>query len=181
MFFAPPPAVVVPDTVITERTSHYDIKAIDEPGLVKEMNEKGPAGGGSSFWAITNGGVYSSWETKPVGSRCVLVNPRVSVGINIVYPSWVPPAGVKPQVVAKWNAMLKAMVRHEGEHAQFARDQGNALTAELRAHSSDSTCEQLESYLKMKDAEIGKKREAADLDLDDRTSHGSKEGVAISW
>ena len=180
MFFAPPPAppaVVVPDTQIVERTSHYDVKATDEPGIVKEMNEKGP----SSYWAYTNGGVTSWWETKQVGKVCVLVNPGVRVNINIVYPSWVPPAGVKPQVITKWDAMLKAMVRHEGEHAQFARDQGNALTAILREHSHDSSCSRLQSYLKKKSDELQRKRDAADLDLDNRTGHGSKEGVAISW
>ena len=181
MFFAPPPAVVVPDTVIVERTSHYDIKATDEPGIVTEMNEKGPSGGDGTYWAYTNGGVSSSWDTKQLGATCVLVNPQVRVSINIVYPSWVPPAGVKPQVVAKWDAMLKAMIHHEGEHAQLARDQGNALTAMLREHSSDSSCERLESYLKKKDADILKRRDAADVDLDKRTGHGSKEGVGISW
>jgi predicted secreted Zn-dependent protease len=111
----------------------------------------------------------------------VLVNPGVRVNINIVYPSWVPPAGVKPQVITKWNAMLKAMVRHEGEHAQFAKDQGTALTAVLREHSHDSSCQRLGSYLKKKSNELQKKRDAADLDLDKRTGHGTKEGVAISW
>jgi predicted secreted Zn-dependent protease len=181
MFFAPPPVVVVPDTVIVERTSHYDVNATDEPGIVKEMNEKGPTGGDGTYWAFTNGGVSSSWDTRQVGSKCVLVNPRVRVSINIVYPSWVPPSGVKPLVIAKWDAMLKAMVHHEGEHAQLARDQGHALTAALRAHTNDSSCGRLESYLQGKNAEILKKRDAADVDLDKRTGHGSKEGVAISW
>jgi len=178
MFFAPPPAVVVPDTVIEERTSHYDIKATDEPGLVKEMNEKGPKG---SYWAYTNAGISSWWDTKQVGSTCVLVRSGVRVNINILYPAWVPPKGVKPQVIAKWEAMYTALVRHEGEHAQFARDQGNALTALLREHSSDSSCERLDSYLRKKSDDLQSKREAADRDLDTRTGHGSKEGVAISW
>lgn len=178
MFFAPPPAVVVPDTVIVESASHYDIKAIDEPGLVKELNEKGPKG---SYWAYTNVGISSWWDTKQVGSTCVLVNPGVRVNINILYPAWNPPKGVKPRVIAKWEAMYAALVRHQGEHAQFAKDQGNALTALTREHSSDSSCELLDSYLRKKSDDLQSKREAEDRDLDKRTADGSKEGVAIYW
>jgi predicted secreted Zn-dependent protease len=178
MFFAPPPAVVVPDTVIVESASHYDIKATDEPGIVKELNEKGPKG---SYWAYTNGGVSSWWDTRQIGSTCVLVNPGVRVNINILYPAWTPPKGVKPEVIAKWNAMYAALVHHEGEHAQLARNQGNAFTAILREHSSDSSCKRLETYLKKQSDDLQRKREAADLQLDERTGHGSKEGVAISW
>jgi predicted secreted Zn-dependent protease len=181
MFFAPPPAVVVPDTMVVERNNHYDIKATTEPEIVHEMQAKGPAGFDSTYWAYTNAGVSFSYDTHQVGAYCVLVKPNVHVSINITLPAWTLPPGTRPAVVAKWNALYKAIVHHEGEHAQIARDSGDAITALLRSHPRDSSCKKLDAYLQEKAAPITAAREKANSDLDARTQHGAKEGVAISW
>lgn len=180
MLFLPlsPPASV-PDTVIVERTSHYDIAGTDVRGLIREMDQKGPSIGLGTYWANTQVGVSAWWDTKQLPSHCVLVNPGVRVNVNIVYPSWKPEAGAEPALLAKWSKMLKSLVRHEGKHAQYAREEGNAMTSELRAHSSARTCSELDRYLTTRSTELRAIHQKADEDIDTRTGHGVNEGVNL--
>ncbi|MET0935206.1 MAG: DUF922 domain-containing protein [Luteibacter sp.] len=180
MFITPPP-IVVPDPVIRDRTAYYEVVGAHEPDLVREMNEKGPAKADGTYWAFTETGTSWTYDTKITGAACVIVKPMVTVSINMTLPKWTPPPGVDQKVVGKWNAMYAALHRHEGEHAQFARDTAHALTALMREHPSDSTCERLDAYLQAHGREITEREKQRNAELDARTGHGAAEGVGIAW
>ncbi|UPG90836.1 DUF922 domain-containing Zn-dependent protease [Luteibacter aegosomaticola] len=180
MFFAPP-VVPIPDPVIVERESFYVIRAVDEPGLVQEMKDKGPADTTGNYWGYTFANQGFGYDTRMEGGVCVLVKPWVHVSINTVYPSWDQPVHARASAVAKWTPFYQAMRRHEGEHATFARNAGAELVTVMRNHPSDETCAKLDAYIQHEWATISARSAKANKDLDDRTGHGSTEGVAISW
>jgi predicted secreted Zn-dependent protease len=180
MFFAAPP-VTIPEPVIRERTAYYEVVGSREPDLVRELNEKGPTKAADTYWAFTDAGTSWSYDTRMHGAVCVIVKPSVVVAINTTLPHWTPPPGVDGRVVGKWNAMEKALRHHEDEHAQFARDTGKAVTALMREHPTDATCERLDAYLQARGRTLTDNASKQNLELDARTGHGSKEGVAISW
>lgn len=180
MFVAPPP-VTVPDPIVRERTAYYEIVGAHEEELVREMNRKGPTRPDGTYWAYTDAGTSWSYDAQRVGNTCVLVKPVVLVSINTTLPAWKQPPDVDARVVGKWNTMLSALKKHEGEHAQFARDSANALTELMRSHATDTTCARLNAYLQEHGREINEAEKKRNIDLDARTGHGSSEGVGISW
>lgn len=180
MFFVPVPPVVVPEAVIKERVLYYEVAGSHEPDLVREMNEKGPIGTDGSSWGATLPEMVWGYDVKSVGTTCVLVHPYVKVAIITILPKWTPPPGTTKTVISKWGSMISALTRHEAEHAQIDRDTANALASLMRRHPSDRTCQRLDDYLQSHGSAIDKHDEL-NAELDSRTGHGSKEGVAIQW
>jgi predicted secreted Zn-dependent protease len=84
-------------------------------------------------------------------------------------------------VIEKWRNLAEAMTKHEGEHAQNARDAANETVALIRVRSSDASCEKLSAYLQAKGAEITRRKNDANAELDARTQHGALERVTLSW
>jgi len=181
MFLVPIPPVIVPDPVVTERTTYYTIEGAREPDWVREMNDKGPIDSTGNYWGYSHDSMSWSYSTDQVGDRCVLKDPKITLGVNIILPEWKPPAGASPKVIEKWRNLAEAMTRHEGEHANNARDAANETVALMRAHPSDASCKKLSAYLREKGAEIARRKNDANVELDARTRHGALEGVTLSW
>jgi predicted secreted Zn-dependent protease len=115
------------------------------------------------------------------GQKCALVSPKVVILITTTLPQWSPPPNTSDVVIAKWRKLDQAMRHHEGEHAQISVQEGEALVALMRGHPSDISCEHLNSYLQVAGRKILDQASEQNTELDRRTSHGTNEGVAISW
>ncbi|MFA6231877.1 MAG: DUF922 domain-containing protein [Rhodanobacter sp.] len=183
MFAIPPPqtpAALAP--VVREDVRYYVIEGRSEPELVAQMNAMGYLTEQGRYWGHTSSRLGWSFDTKAVAGRCNLVGPNVSLTITTVLPQWTPPPGTPETVVGKWHALTKALHHHEGEHAQIARAQAQALMAlMLRHHSDHKSCAALDASVQAEGRAIMHKSEAADVELDRRTVHGATEGVSIQW
>jgi len=175
----PPPAVLAP--VIREDVRYYVIEGRSEPELVAQMNAKGYLAEQGRYWGHTSSRLGWSFDTKAVAGRCHLVDPNVSLTITTVLPQWTPPSGTTETVVGKWHALIKALRHHEGEHAQIARAQAQALMALMLRHHSDKSCAALDASVQAEGRAIMHKSDAADVELDRRTQHGATEGVSMQW
>lgn len=182
MFDAPPlPPPGIPAPVIQENVRYYAIDGRNEPELVAQMNAKGYASGHSRYWAYTSPQLAWNFDVKDLGGRCVLVDPKVSLTITTTLPSWTPPSGTSPTVVAKWHELERAMRHHEGEHAEIARTAAERLVALMREHRTDVSCDHLNALMQAKGRAIMQSADAAGIRLDAQTRHGASEGVALRW
>lgn len=182
MFAAITPHVSIPNPVVVETTQYYEIKGHHEADLVKEMNSKGYRSGGTTYWGYTSPQVRWTFDVKKdPGQACRVVNAEVSIRITTTLPRWEVPAGTADAVVEKWRKLSAALQRHEDEHGQIAREEGDALAALMRKHASDDSCARLNAYLHDEGQKIFQRSSARNAELDRRTHHGVDEGVAISW
>jgi predicted secreted Zn-dependent protease len=181
--FALPPTLpaAIPDAVISEKIRYYTIEGRNESELVAQMNAKGYLSEQGRFWGYTLPHLDWRFDSKAVDGRCHLTHAKVAVVITTTLPAWTPPAGTSAALLAKWRAFDRAIRHHEGEHAQIDRDGAAALVASMRKHSGDVSCAALDAALQAEGKAIIRKGEDANRELDERTQHGAKEGVAISW
>ncbi|KJV34756.1 DUF922 domain-containing protein [Luteibacter yeojuensis] len=175
------PVDPVPAAIIEERESHYDVHGATEPDMVRDLNAKGPVVGAGHYWAYTSANVNFNYRTRQAHGACFLVSPSVVVSINIVYPQWMPSAPPTAAAASKWAKLDRAIHAHEGEHAQLAREQARSLVRLLRRHVSGKTCKALDTVVERESVILRQKSVMANEALDERTGHGLKEGVAISW
>jgi predicted secreted Zn-dependent protease len=181
MFPATPP-VSIPAPVVVEAIRYYEIEGRHEADLVNEMNAKGYRAGEATYWGYTSTQVSWTFDVrKPQGQPCTVLNPKVSIRITTTLPHWDPPASTSEVVIRKWQKLYAALQHHEGEHAQIARDEGDAYVALMRGHSSDDSCGRLKAWLDDGGNRIRQANSGKDAEMDRRTRHGVDEGVSMSW
>ncbi|WP_456388522.1 DUF922 domain-containing protein [Profundibacter sp.] len=126
---------------------YYNVDATSISALKRQMRQRGPKG----YWA------YTRWFVKWSG-RCA-----VSTKINYTYPRHTSPQSMPSDVRKKWDAMIKALIRHEEQHGQF----GLLAAKEI----SRSKCKHPHAVILRWAKE--------DRVLDKRTDHGKNEGVVL--
>lgn len=178
MPFAPPP--VIPDAVVTEQVIYYEIRGRNARELARDMAARGPVGpGGRHYWAYTSPTVTWTFDTRQHGSSCVVIGPSVRVTITIHMPRWTPPRGVEPSLTASWGHLVAALLAHERQHAQFARDAGRNLVRLMRDHGQAAHCDELDQQLQQLGRRILADQGEKDRELDARTRHGARDGVSF--
>lgn len=83
---------------------YYDIRGSTEEDLQQQMNWLGPVG----LDGKTHMG-YCEWEGE------------VSLKITVTLPRWTPPENADPNLIAKWDNLVKNLAKHENGHAIIAR------------------------------------------------------------
>lgn len=139
------PAMANPTIQIVEKPYRVDATTLN--GLRAQMNTRGPIG----YWAYTRGHVV--WR-----GQC-----EVTVRIRYTMPRHTNPDAMPPDLRVKWDAMLKAMRRHEERHGQ------NSINAAREIKNAG--CRNGLAILR--------KWRAKDRAYDAQTAHGQTEGVDL--
>ena len=128
-------------------TRHYPVSALTAAGLEEEMQARGPQG----FWA------YTTWNVDWTGA-C-----DVSLTVNYTLPEHLRPEAMTPELHARWQAMLAALVRHEQGHAAL----GEKARRAVRAAKCRDT------------GPIFARIAAEERAYDAQTRHGARDGVTL--
>jgi len=100
----PPVEQYIPDTPIT----YYNISGSTEDELKQQMSLLGPIGDdGKRHWS------YTKWDMGEFG---------LFYNMNVIIPRWTPPKDVDPDLIAKWDNVVKTLAIHENGHVKIVRN-----------------------------------------------------------
>ena len=101
-YVQPPLDQYIPDA---DYIIYYDIRGSTEEDLIQQMNWLGPVGNdGETSWG------RCQWEGDG------------DLRIIVTMPRWTPPKDADPDLIAKWDNLVKNLAKHENGHAKIARD-----------------------------------------------------------
>jgi len=128
---------------------------------------------------------FTQWQVNwhyavngtPDGCRCTSFTTKTTVTITL--PRWIPATNPPPEMRAAWERYLTALARHETAHAQFAVTAAAELQQRINALGPDPNCENLKRRINSVGRQVLADQRKLEKEFDQRTSHGTKEGVSL--
>ena len=162
---------------------HYDIHGRSPNELRKAMDAQGPMNpaGGKRFDARTDWTLQWTykWDGKLAKQAELyrLSEWTVDVKSTIIFPRWVELDEANPLEQRRWQVYSARLKLHESGHAKLAERAGDAVNrafANIKVHPSSK---KLKEAVRLKAQEILKLHRAMELEYDQKTDHGRKQGV----
>lgn len=129
----------------------------------------------STHWPIN----WQLWRKETVDS-CAISKVQAHVWITYTYPRWKNFRAALPELQEKWEAFMKALVRHEEGHKDIAVDAALEIQRAIREMEPRSSCSELEQDANEIGLEIleqfSKRQDEFD---DDERDHYYERGLAF--
>jgi predicted secreted Zn-dependent protease len=162
---------------------YYDIRGRTPNELRKALDAQGPLNpvGKKRFDARTDWTLQWTykWDGKLAKQAGFfrLSEWTVDVKSTIILPRWVELEEAKPFDQRRWQIYMARLKLHENGHAKLAElagDAANKAFANLKVYPSS---EKLKEAVRLKAQEILKLHRAMELEYDQKTDHGKKQGA----
>ena len=162
---------------------YYDIRGRTPTELRKALDAQGPMNptGKKRFDARTDWTLQWTykWDGKLAKQAGFfrLSEWTVDVKSTIILPRWVELEEAKPFDQRRWQIYMARLKLHENGHAKLAElagDAANKAFANLKVYPSS---EKLKEAVRLKAQEILKLHRAMELEYDQKTDHGKKQGA----
>lgn len=172
------PALSAPE--FTTRTNFYPITGLSARELHASMHAAGRLQHGVHYDANTN--YYVKWRfyTQPMGASCVLKNIRVTVDTVYTYPRWQNYGDAPESLQRNWDVYYAKLQAHERGHGSNGSHAAIEIEAALAGLPPMQNCDILEETANRDAYAILHKYQKADVDYDQETDHGIKQGVTLS-
>lgn len=167
------------EPTVSKNIQYYDVKGWDPAFIVNELNSKGPydRNDGKRVWAHTRWRVKWFLNFDEQNTSCKLTSVGTSVAVDFVVPRWVDRDKAKPYMHEKWDAFYLALQRHEQVHAMHGVRAAREIEQEMMAIGEKRLCSQIRDAATPIGEAIIKKYSDMDIEFDERTDHGKKEGI----
>jgi predicted secreted Zn-dependent protease len=138
----PPPAAVLAEVPKDVQLSYYEVEGADQASLLAALNARGVTQGQAS-WKL-------SYQYAPKrGMRECTVGPvSTKLELGMTLPRWTPPTGTAPELIARWERFLKALVAHQSARLEHARELERSLGPALAALQPARDCATLDATVK---------------------------------
>jgi predicted secreted Zn-dependent protease len=163
----------------TRRYERYVIHGGSSDALLAQMEALGPHDADEIAPAVTRSDRRASLVYRSDGSGCRISDVTVALDVTIILPVWDIPSDASPALRAEWERFLGALERHELGHRAIALEGAEQLAQALeRIHGR--SCDQLHTAAEYASRDEAAATRAAQIAYDDSTSHGIKQGTALS-
>jgi predicted secreted Zn-dependent protease len=135
---------------------------------------------GDSAFALTTWSIRWTYRfVDAVGGGCGLTGAEVIVEVDVLIPSWTPPATADATTVDRWGRFINALEVHERGHVQNGLDRAGEIAVALSTIEPEATCPALEDAADAATGAIIKKGNDFDRTYDDQTNHGATQGAVF--
>ena len=162
---------------------YYDIRGRTPNDLRKAMDAQGPMNpvGKKRFDARTDWTLQWTYKwdgklTKQAGLYR-LSEWTVDVKSTIILPRWVELDEANPLEQRRWQVYSARLKLHENGHAKLAERAGDAVNRAFANIKVYPSSKKLKEAVRLKAQEILKLHRAMELEYDQKTDHGKKQGV----
>jgi predicted secreted Zn-dependent protease len=163
----------------TRRYERYVIHGGSSDSLLAQMEAHGPHDADEIAPAVTRSDRRATLQYQSDGSGCRISDVTVALDVTIILPIWEIPHDASPALRAEWERFLGALVRHELGHRAIALEGAEHLAQALeRIHGR--SCDQLHAAAEYASRDEAAATRASQIAYDDSTSHGIKQGTALS-
>jgi len=162
---------------------NYDIHGRTPNELRKAMDAQGPMNpaGGKRFDARTDWTLQWTykWDGKLAKQAGLyrLSEWTVDVKSTIIFPRWVELDEANPLEQRRWQVYSARLKLHENGHAKLAERAGDAVNRAFANIKVYPSSKKLKEAVRLKAQEILKLHRAMELEYDQKTDHGKKQGV----
>ena len=148
----PPPAAApapfptlapfVPAVPADVRVAFYDVEGSDTASLLKALRAREP-GPAESTWQLAY-----EYRARRVRGGCAVgpVTTRLELGMTL--PRWSPPQDAAPELLARWERYVNALLSRENARLERARELERALKPALGAMPAAADCAALDAAVK---------------------------------
>lgn len=130
---------------------------------------------GGRYFARTEWNV--SWRARwGGGGACRASVADLHLTARVTLPRWVPPAGASAELIAQWDAFIRALSLHEAKHVDIATAGARAIRREIEAVSGPS-CAGMDARTRAAAERALIAHREQDRQYDRRTRNGVTEGA----
>jgi predicted secreted Zn-dependent protease len=155
----PPPPLPTPAAVLAEvpgdvQLAYYDVEGTDQASLLGALNARGATQGQAS-WKLSY-----QYVPKRGMRECAVGTVSTKLELGMTLPRWTPPGGTPPELIARWERFLKALVAHQNARLDHARELERSLGPALAAMPPAADCAALDAAVKERYAALEEQTQA---------------------
>lgn len=163
----------------TVTVDYYDIEGSRKKDLIKEMKKKGVKEKKGRFHAHTNWRVNWNYRYAPASDGCRIHSVTTDLVIQYFFPRWIPPEGVSPDLVEKWESYYAALKAHEEGHAEIGRKAAREIEVLLPGLGKGLSCGQIRGAVDAEGERILNQYREEEADYDAITRSGRTQGAYL--
>ncbi|MGQ0510078.1 MAG: DUF922 domain-containing protein [Betaproteobacteria bacterium] len=162
--------LAVPHALAQVHVNYYEVQGSDFNSLLGALNARG-AFHGRADWKLSY-----RYQTRMAAGGCGVSSLTTDLDLQMILPRWSPPAGVKGDLVSRWERYMAALRLHEEGHLDHGRGAEKEFIA-LATAMTASDCASLDRALRDRFSKLIADYQARDRDYDKRTEHGRTQGA----
>jgi predicted secreted Zn-dependent protease len=155
---------------VTENTRYFSVSGISIPELLDSLRRAHPNFDAETHWDAS---VNHTWRQS--GKTCRMTSVDVSLKLTILLPKLA--TKVSPDVQARWDKFLAAVIVHENGHVRLYKSTAKDLDRSLGVLSRPCNIFLRDAAVVTQDGY--KKMQRANDDYDAETDNGAKQGGTL--
>jgi predicted secreted Zn-dependent protease len=157
----------------------YDVAGASSEALRTQLRELGPRDASGRWAAATRWNVSWSFPYLQSEVGCVAGPVNVYLALSFTYPRWATPGQGSPDLAARWQRYLDAVIQHENGHRDIALEGAEALRQALTSLPPTPTCEQFGQSVQATANNFMTHSNERQVQYDQLTSHGASQGAVL--
>jgi predicted secreted Zn-dependent protease len=162
------------------RVENFSIRGATARELRDELKRLGPVGEtGIRGDGYTEYRIAWKFSMRLKDGVCRADNVAVDLDVTMQLPSWDPPAGVAPELIATWDRFSDLLREHEDGHHRLAIAAAREVRRKLRARAKASSCEDLKAKLNDRANQVLREYRERQQEYDLETDYGRAQGTGV--
>ncbi|MFN3409516.1 MAG: DUF922 domain-containing protein [Limisphaerales bacterium] len=159
------------------QTNYYAVTGETVREIRQSMNAGRPGGRAAKTDALTTWTIRWRSQGVPGPEGWRLSHFSTDTTITFTLPMWRAPTNAAPEVRAAWSRYFTALLRHELGHAEFGRQAAMEVQQKVAGLGPEPSAHALRERVRQTVEAIIADHRRREVDYDQRTDHGRKEGA----
>ena len=162
------------------RVENFTIRGATARELRDELTRLGPVGEtGIRGDGYTEYRIAWKFSMQQKDGVCRADNVAVDLDVTMRLPSWNPPAGVAPELIATWDRFSEVLREHENGHHRLAIAAAREVRRKLQARARTAGCEELKAKLNDRASQVLREYRERQQEYDLETDYGRAQGTGV--
>jgi predicted secreted Zn-dependent protease len=162
------------------RVETFTIRGATARELRDELTRLGPVGEtGIRGDGYTEYRIAWKFSMRLIDGACRADDVAVDLDVTMRLPSWNPPAGAAPQLIATWARFSEVLREHEDGHHRLAIAAAREVRRKLRARGKAASCEELQARLNERASQVLREYRERQQEYDLETDYGRAQGTGV--
>lgn len=165
---------------VNEKYTFYDIKGQTAAEIRKEMRLNGTKwNDGKVYAALTSWNIRYRYEVISENGKYRIKSASTDIDVDISMPRWSPEQQASRELIEEWERYYRVLDEHEIGHRDLAVKAAGEINEILAGLGNFNSKAELDREAKKQAQARLKRMKEIQVEYDDHTNHGIKQGAAL--
>lgn len=171
---------IVRKLLVNEKYNFYDIKGQSAAEIRREMKQNGTKwNDGKVYAALTSWDIRYNYDVTYENGKYRIKSASTTIDVVISMPRWKPDQQAPRELIEEWERYYRVLDEHEIGHRDLAVRAAGEINEILAGLGNFNSKAELDREAKRQAQARLKRMKEVQVEYDDHTNHGIKQGAAL--